>query len=57
MKLVVTGINNGRPTRTKVGTVVATNDMRTRIIRGTPMVATLVDCHDNVTLNRSQGLR
>ena len=36
--------------------MVATNDMRTCIIRGTPVVATLVDCHDNITLNRSQDL-
>ena len=44
-------------TRTKVGTMVAANDMRTSIIRGTPVVATLVDCHDNITLNKSQDLR
>ena len=48
-------VNSPGPTstRTKVGTMVATNDMRTSIIRGTPVVATLVDCHDNITLNRS----
>ena len=34
-------------TRTKVGTVVVTNDMRTSISRGTPVVVTLVDCNDN----------
>ena len=43
-------------TRTKVGTVVATNDMNISIIRGTPLVATVVDYHDNIMLNRSLGL-